>query len=115
MSTIPKTVLITGASSGIGEAAALRLADDGHRLLLGARRTERLEALVGRIEAAGGTASFRRLDVTDPDATRLMADLINDIDVLSAADVAETVAFIAAVPRHVNLTEITILPTQQAV
>jgi NADP-dependent 3-hydroxy acid dehydrogenase YdfG len=55
------------------------------------------------------------LHVTDPDATRLMADLINDIDVLSAADVAETVAFIASAPRHVNLTEITILPTQQAV
>jgi NADP-dependent 3-hydroxy acid dehydrogenase YdfG len=53
--------------------------------------------------------------VTDPDATRLMADLINDIDVLTAADIAETVAFIASVPRHVNLTEITILPTQQAV
>jgi NADP-dependent 3-hydroxy acid dehydrogenase YdfG len=61
----PKTVLITGASSGIGEAAALRLADDGHRLFLGARRTERLEALVERIEASGGTASSRRLDVTD--------------------------------------------------
>jgi NADP-dependent 3-hydroxy acid dehydrogenase YdfG len=44
-----------------------------------------------------------------------MADLINDIDVLTAADVAETVSFIASVPRHVNLTEITILPTQQAV
>ena len=55
------------------------------------------------------------LHVTDPDATRLMADLINDIDVLTAADVAETVSFIASVPRHVNLTEITILPTQQAV
>lgn len=53
--------------------------------------------------------------VTDPDASRLMADLINDIDVLTAADVAETVAFIASAPRHVNLTEITILPTQQAV
>jgi NADP-dependent 3-hydroxy acid dehydrogenase YdfG len=53
--------------------------------------------------------------VTDPDASKLMADLINDIDVLAAADVAETVAFIASVPRHVNLTEITILPTQQAV
>jgi NADP-dependent 3-hydroxy acid dehydrogenase YdfG len=53
--------------------------------------------------------------VTDPDASRLMADLIDQIDVLQAADIAETVAFMAAVPRHVNLTEITILPTAQAV
>jgi NADP-dependent 3-hydroxy acid dehydrogenase YdfG len=53
--------------------------------------------------------------VTDPDASKLMADLINDIDVLSAADVAETVAFITSMPAHVNLTEITILPTQQAI
>lgn len=53
--------------------------------------------------------------VTDPDASRLMADLIEEIDVLSPADVAETVAFIAANPRHINLTEITILPTQQAI
>lgn len=53
--------------------------------------------------------------VTDPDASRLMADLIKEIDVLSPADVAETVAFIAANPRHINLTEITILPTQQAI
>ncbi|MDX8147258.1 SDR family oxidoreductase [Lentzea sp. BCCO 10_0061] len=53
--------------------------------------------------------------VTDPDATKLMADLIDQIDVLQSADVAETVAFMAAVPRHVNLTEITILPTAQAI
>ncbi|MFD0312832.1 SDR family oxidoreductase [Streptomyces flavalbus] len=53
--------------------------------------------------------------VTDPDASKLMADLIHDIDVLQGADVAETVAFMAAVPRHVNLTEITILPTAQAI
>lgn len=53
--------------------------------------------------------------VTDPDASRLMADLINDIDVLQPADIAETVAFVASVPRHVNLTELTILPTQQAI
>ncbi|KOV76413.1 MULTISPECIES: SDR family oxidoreductase [unclassified Streptomyces] len=53
--------------------------------------------------------------VTDPDASKLMADLIHDIDVLQGADVAETVAFMAAVPRHVNLTEITILPTAQTV
>ncbi|WP_309226300.1 SDR family oxidoreductase [Streptomyces lunaelactis] len=53
--------------------------------------------------------------VTDPDASKLMADLIRDIDVLQSADVAETVAFMAAAPRHVNLTEITILPTAQAI
>jgi NADP-dependent 3-hydroxy acid dehydrogenase YdfG len=65
MTKNPKTILITGASSGIGEATALRLAEDGHRVVLGARRTERLEELVGRIERAGGSASFHRLDVTD--------------------------------------------------
>ncbi|MDX8033262.1 SDR family oxidoreductase [Lentzea sp. BCCO 10_0856] len=53
--------------------------------------------------------------VTDPDASKLMADLIDQIDVLQSADIAETVAFMAAVPRHVNLTEITILPTAQAI
>ena len=81
MSENPKTVLITGASSGIGEAAALRLAADGHRLFLGARRTDRLEALVERIRAAGGTASSRRLDVTDAeDVHRFVADAADTYD-----------------------------------
>ncbi|ONI73983.1 short-chain dehydrogenase [Kribbella sp. ALI-6-A] len=53
--------------------------------------------------------------VTDPDATRLMADLIEQIDVLQSSDVAETVAFMTALPAHVNLTEITILPTAQVI
>ncbi|MGY1846108.1 MULTISPECIES: SDR family oxidoreductase [unclassified Blastococcus] len=53
--------------------------------------------------------------VTDPEASDLMAGLLKNIDVLSAQDVAETVAFIAAAPRHVNLTEITILPTEQVI
>ncbi|MFF9624764.1 SDR family oxidoreductase [Streptomyces griseosporeus] len=53
--------------------------------------------------------------VTDPEASALMAGLIRDIDVLQGADIAETVAFMAAVPRHVNLTEITVLPTAQAI
>ena len=55
------------------------------------------------------------MHVTDPDATALMADLIKQIDVLQAADIAETVAFLASVPKHVNLTEITILPTEQII
>ncbi|WP_404953624.1 SDR family oxidoreductase [Streptomyces sp. 147326] len=59
------TVAVTGASSGIGEATARRLAADGHRVLLGARRTGRLERLVEEITREGGTADFRTLDVTD--------------------------------------------------
>ncbi|MET0704627.1 MAG: SDR family oxidoreductase [Mycobacterium sp.] len=53
--------------------------------------------------------------VTDPDATKLMADLIEQIDVLQSVDIAEIVAFVAALPPHVNLTEITVLPTKQAI
>ncbi|MCT9093253.1 SDR family oxidoreductase [Streptomyces sp. ASQP_92] len=63
--TTTKVVAITGASSGIGEATARRLAADGHRLLLGARRTERLGSLAEEINSAGGTAVFQQLDVTD--------------------------------------------------
>ncbi|MER5481684.1 SDR family oxidoreductase [Streptomyces sp. NPDC002812] len=65
MSTEAKVVVITGASSGIGEATARRLAADGHRLFLGARRTDRLDALSRELTESGGTAAFRRLDVTD--------------------------------------------------
>ncbi|MEV4177906.1 SDR family oxidoreductase [Nonomuraea sp. NPDC049709] len=51
-----KVVAITGASSGIGEATALLLAERGARLVLGARRAERLEELARRVEKAGGEA-----------------------------------------------------------
>jgi NADP-dependent 3-hydroxy acid dehydrogenase YdfG len=59
MSLEDKVVAITGASSGIGEATALLLAERGAKLVLGARRTDRLEALAARI----GDAAYARTDV----------------------------------------------------
>ncbi|MFD9270011.1 SDR family oxidoreductase [Streptomyces goshikiensis] len=59
-----KVVAITGASSGIGEATALLLAARGARLVLGARRSDRLTDLVRRITEAGGEAVHIRTDVT---------------------------------------------------
>ncbi|OWR30027.1 oxidoreductase [Saccharibacillus sp. O23] len=68
-----KIVLITGASSGIGEAAAELLAAKGAKVLLGARRLDRLEALAAQIRSAGGTAKYMKLDVTD---ARSMEDFV---------------------------------------
>src|SRR5690606_2775781 len=59
-----KVVLVTGASSGIGETTARILAARGATVVLGARRVERLEALAADIDAAGGTALARALVVT---------------------------------------------------
>ncbi|HZO86630.1 MAG TPA: SDR family oxidoreductase [Verrucomicrobiae bacterium] len=59
-----KVILVSGASSGIGEATARELAGRGARVVLGARRTGRLEKLAQDINANGGTARFRALDVT---------------------------------------------------
>jgi len=66
--TESKIVLITGASSGIGEATARHLAAAGHRVVLGARRVARLEILAEEIDAAGGSAVVQELDVTSLDS-----------------------------------------------
>ncbi|KAF6579420.1 SDR family oxidoreductase [Paenibacillus sp. EKM212P] len=58
-----KVVVITGASSGIGEATALLLAERGAKVVLGARGADRLEALATRISSGGGEAVYARTDV----------------------------------------------------
>jgi NADP-dependent 3-hydroxy acid dehydrogenase YdfG len=60
-----KVVLITGASSGIGEGIARELASAGMKLMLGARRVERLAAVAEDIRRKGGVAEIRRVDVVD--------------------------------------------------
>ncbi len=61
-----KTALVTGASSGLGAHFARLLARSGAKLIVAARRLERLEALVAEIERTGGSARAIALDVTDP-------------------------------------------------
>lgn len=58
-----KVVVITGASSGIGEATAVVLAAQGAKVVLGARRGERLVSLAERIERAGGEAVYLVTDI----------------------------------------------------
>lgn len=60
-----KVILITGASSGIGEGIARELGRTGAKLLLGARRLDRIEAIAAEICSGGGIAAARELDVTN--------------------------------------------------
>ncbi|AMO93081.1 short chain dehydrogenase family protein [Collimonas fungivorans] len=65
-----KVVLVTGASSGIGEATARHLAAGGHKVLLGARRVDRIAVIAKEILQAGGEAGFHELDVTSLDSVQ---------------------------------------------
>jgi NADP-dependent 3-hydroxy acid dehydrogenase YdfG len=72
-----KVALVTGASSGIGEAAALALAAAGATVVVSARRADRLRDLVARIEAAGGTALALQSDVAvEADAFKAVEDTV---------------------------------------
>ncbi len=71
-----KVVVVTGASSGIGQATALRLGGEGYRVLLAARRTDRLEDTAAKINADGGTAVARAVDVTDRADVAALVDAV---------------------------------------
>ncbi|GAO06043.1 short-chain dehydrogenase/reductase SDR family protein [Streptomyces lydicamycinicus] len=87
---------VTGASSGIGAATALLLAERGARLVLGARRSERLAELVARIERAGGAAVQLRTDVTRRDDLHALVALARErfgrLDVLVSNAGAGTIS-----------------------
>ncbi|KRN13093.1 oxidoreductase, short-chain dehydrogenase reductase family protein [Fructilactobacillus fructivorans] len=73
-----KVVVITGASSGIGEATAKMLAKNGAKVVLGARREDRLRAIQEDIEAAGGVVAIQKTDVTKLDEVRNLASMAVD-------------------------------------
>ncbi|MGY4691543.1 SDR family oxidoreductase [Salibacterium sp. K-3] len=81
-----KVVLMTGASSGIGEGTAKELADNGAKLVLAARREERLQELTEEIKQSGGDAVYKVTDVTSREQLQELAQTALDqygrIDVL---------------------------------
>ena len=73
-----KVIAITGASSGIGEATAKLLAQNGAYVVLGARRTEKLEKIVQQIRDWGGTAEFKAVDVINREDVRAFIGFAKD-------------------------------------
>jgi NADP-dependent 3-hydroxy acid dehydrogenase YdfG len=93
---MPPVAVVTGASSGIGAATAVRLAGAGYHVILTARRADRIDAVAARIHADGGSAQAHVLDVTDRAAVDAFAGSLGRCDVLvnnaGGAFGAETVA-----------------------
>jgi NADP-dependent 3-hydroxy acid dehydrogenase YdfG len=79
-----RTAVVTGASSGIGAATAVKLAEAGYRVVLAARRADRLEAVASGIKERGGQAEVHRLDVTDRPAVDEFAAALDGCDVFIA-------------------------------
>jgi NAD(P)-dependent dehydrogenase (short-subunit alcohol dehydrogenase family) len=77
-----KIALVTGATSGIGKAAALQLASEGAKVIVHGRDSDRGSEVVDEINAAGGDARFVQADLTDIDEVRQLADSAGHVDVL---------------------------------
>ena len=69
-----KVVIVTGASSGIGEAMAREFAAQGARVVLGARSVQKLQLIAGEIRSQGGQAAYCGVDVTNVDECRRLIE-----------------------------------------
>ena len=98
-----KVALVTGASSGLGEHFAATLATAGATVVAAARRTDRLAALVAKIESAGGRAIAVPLDVTDPES--IAAAFARATQAVGAPDIVINNAGIAQTRPALELTE----------
>ena len=78
----PLTALVTGATSGLGQAIALRLAQDGMQVIVVGRDVARGAAVVDQIQSAGGHARFVAADLRDPAEIERLAIEAGDVDVL---------------------------------
>jgi NAD(P)-dependent dehydrogenase (short-subunit alcohol dehydrogenase family) len=78
----PSKALVTGATSGIGRAVAMKLAADGFEVLVHGRDAERGAQTVKEIERSGGKARFLPADLGNPEEIRRLAEQAGDIDVL---------------------------------
>jgi NAD(P)-dependent dehydrogenase (short-subunit alcohol dehydrogenase family) len=77
-----KKALVTGATGGIGGAAAKLLAQAGAQVIVTGRDPERGAALVKTITADGGTARFEAADLADPDSLRSLVEAVGEVDIL---------------------------------
>lgn len=74
-----KVILIAGASLGSGPETARRLAQEGHHVVLGGRRSSRMQGLVSDIRKAGGSAEWYALDVRQPEEMREFLAFAEDV------------------------------------
>ncbi|TML13604.1 MAG: SDR family oxidoreductase [Actinobacteria bacterium] len=77
-----RTALVTGSTSGLGKAIAVQLATAGAHVIVHGRNAERGAAVVGEIEAAGGTARFVAADLSNPADLARMITEIGEVDIL---------------------------------
>jgi short-subunit dehydrogenase len=81
MSGTPHRILVTGASSGIGEATVRELADRGYEVDLAARRVEKMESIAEDIHSNGGVARVHELDLQSPESIETLAQKMVEQDV----------------------------------